>query len=199
MRSKVLCALIFAIGMAFAGTSGHAQVAPQAHQALSPLTIGAGLSDYDLDWGLGRRMLGITAWVDWKLPFKGKLLNGLGIEAEGRDTNFARPSTLSNMRQDTALGGVYYKFDMHHHIHPYVKALAGIGSIDFEVSNPTYHHDTRTVIAPGGGVDYHVWNGLSVRGDYEYQFWHALFGPHDLTPQGFTIGAVYSFGGRADN
>jgi hypothetical protein len=32
------------------------------------------------------------------------------------------------------------------------------------------------------------------RGEYEYQMWHAIFGPHDLTPQGFTFGVVYDLG-----
>jgi opacity protein-like surface antigen len=81
---------------------------------------------------------------------------------------------------------------------PYVKYLLGIGSIDFP-NQTTYGHDTRVVFEPGGGMDVRFWNQFSVRGEYDYQFWHQLFGPHDLTPQGFTIGAVYDFGRRATN
>ena len=56
--------------------------------------------------------------------------------------------------------------------------------------------DTRTVLAPGGGVDYQIGRHFAVRLDYEYQFWRAIFGPRDLNPNGLTLGAVYSFGGR---
>ena len=98
---------------------------------------------------------------------------------------------------DTALGGPMYQFRRHHsRIRPYVKYLMGIGSIDFP--NGTYYsHDTRAVFAPGGGVDVRFWNSFSVRGEYEYQYWHQLFGVHDLNPNGYTIGAVYDFGLRS--
>jgi hypothetical protein len=33
-----------------------------------------------------------------------------------------------------------------------------------------------------------------VRGDYEYQYWRHIFGPHDLNPNGVTIGVSYDFG-----
>jgi opacity protein-like surface antigen len=72
----------------------------------------------------------------------------------------------------------------------------GIGSIDFP-NGTTYSHDTRAVFEPGGGADVRVWKSFSVRGEYEYQFWRHIFGPRDLTPQGFTIGAVYDFGLRS--
>ena len=50
------------------------------------------------------------------------------------------------------------------------------------------------VLAPGGGVDYRVGGGVSLRADYEYQFWRHIFGPRDLNPNGITIGATYDFG-----
>jgi outer membrane autotransporter protein len=69
----------------------------------------------------------------------------------------------------------------------------GIGSIDFPSPGTTYGHDTRTVYEPGVGTDVRFWNRFSVRGQYDYQFWHQLF-QNDLNPQGFTVGVVYDFG-----
>jgi len=75
--------------------------------------------------------------------------------------------------------------------------LGGFGGISFENKrDPLYTHDTRTIFALGGGADIHVWNKVSIRADYEYQWWRQLFGPHDLNPNGFTIGGVYDFGRR---
>jgi len=170
------------------------QVVPAASDGGGiPLSVGVGLSDYDLDWGHGRRMVGISAWADWNLYHMPRLLRGLGIEAEGHAIDFARPSSLPNMRQDTALGGVTYTWRHFNKFDPYAKFVGGIGSIDFPSHNPHYHHDTFSVFAPGGGVEYRIWRHISVRGDYEYQFWTHFFGPNSLTPQGFTVGATYNF------
>ncbi len=46
----------------------------------------------------------------------------------------------------------------------------------------------------GVGADVRFWNCFSVRAEYDYQFWHAIFGPHDLNPNGITVGVVYDFG-----
>jgi hypothetical protein len=181
-----------------AACSAFSQVAPAATGGGSslPLVVGGGISDFDLDYGHGRRMEGITAWVDWNFNHMPRVLRGIGIEAEGHDINLNRPASLSKMRQDTGLGGAIYHLQRHRNIDPYVKFVAGIGSIDFPPIGKAaefYTHDTFDVFAPGGGVEYRVWRPVWVRVDYEYQFWHHTFGPHDLTPQGFTFGASYHF------
>jgi hypothetical protein len=137
-------------------------------------------------------MEGISAWADWfpnRLP---AALNGLGIEAEGRDTDFGRPAILPKLRQETITGGGIYTWNRYRNFRPYAKFLAGIGSLDFPPLG-TYSHDTFLVFVPGGGVEYHAWRHIWIRGDYECQFWQHVFGPHDLTPTGFTIGASYDF------
>lgn len=192
-----------------------AQVVPAAEQGGLPLVAGAGVSGFNIDWGQDafgrvRYMEGVTVWLDWnltRLPGP-SLLRGLSVEMEGRDINFGLPASLSNaelhdtgtnMRQDTGLGGVTYTWRGFHRVHPYGKALAGIGSIDFPplaASPPTYRHDNRTITAFGAGADLRVWRSLWARADWEYQFWPDLFGsPHPLTPTGITIGAVYDFKG----
>jgi opacity protein-like surface antigen len=170
----------------------YSQVSPAARQGGPPFVVGGGVSDFSIDYGPGKRMLGITAWADWYPNNLPGVLNGLGIEVTGHDINYDRPGGIGRMRQDTGLGGPIYTWDRYRNFRPYIKYVMGIGSIDFASSGP-YRHDTFGVFAPGGGVEYHAWRHIWIRGDYEYQFWHHTFGPHDLTPNGFTVGASYDF------
>jgi hypothetical protein len=172
---------------------GFSQVAPSATQVEFPLEVGAGFSDYIFDFGT-IHMYGPSAWVDWDYYGPPKWLHGFGIEVEGRDLSLGKPSDYQgNLRQDTAEGGVIYKWRDFHHVRPYGKFLLGYGVIEFNKNVPGYTHDSRTVTAPGCGLDYRVYRNISVRADYEYQFWLQLFNLHALNPQGVTIGASYNF------
>lgn len=194
MRWKSIVVLFVFLFFFEAALQSKAQVTYSAREGKLPFTVGFGVSDFSDDWGIKNpRQVGITLWADWRLPRTPPALEGLGIEFEGRDVNYATPSYLPGHRMDTALGGFIYEFHRQGSIRPYVKYLMGIGSIDFP-NQTTYQHDTRTVFAPAGGVDFRFWNQLSVRGEYEYQFWRQIFGPHDLTPNGFSVGVVYDFG-----
>jgi hypothetical protein len=199
MRAKLVIVPMLALFFFGAGSKARAQVTYSAEEGKLPFTVGAGVSDFLDDWGnTNPRQVGITMWVDWRVPHLPSRLQGLGIEFEGRDINYATPSYLPGHRMDTALGGPIYQWRGKSRIRPFGKYLLGIGSIDFP-NGTTYSHDTRTVYEPGGGVDVRFWNSFSVRGEYDYQFWHQLFGTHDLTPNGYTIGAVYDFGLRSRN
>ena len=181
MRSKlVLAALVI-----FSTLPVFAQVAPAAKISGFPLGVGVGLTDYSLDYGPGRRMVGVSAWADYNL------FHGLGIEAEGTTIFGGKPSVLQRMKQDTIKGGIIYRYHEIFHLRPYAKALGGLGSIDFPSRNPLYTHDTYTVYAFGGGLEYKAWKTLYVRGDYEYEFWQSFQNRHFLNPNGFTIGATY--------
>jgi hypothetical protein len=189
------------------------QVVPAAEAGGLSLVAGVGVSGFNIDWGhdaFGRTryMEGATLWVDWnltRLPGP-SALRGLGVEVEGRDIDFGLPASLSNaemhdtgtnMRQDTGLAGVIYTVRRFRLVRPYGKLLAGLGSIDFPplpASPPSYRHDNRTIVAFGGGADFHACRHVWIRADWEYQFWRGLFGsPNALTPTGVTIGAVYDF------
>ena len=195
MRWKSMVVPVLALFFMGAALPARAQVTYSAETGKLPFTVGVGVSNFSDDWGIqDPRQVGITMWVDWRLPRMPPLLDGLGLEFEGRDVNYATPSYLPGHRMDTALGGVMYQFRRRSHIRPYGKYLLGIGSIDFPSPGATYVHDTRTVYEPGGGVDVRFWNRFSARAEYDYQFWHQIFGPNDLTPNGFTIGVVYDFG-----
>ena len=195
MRLKPTLKLAFIAVLVTMVMPVHSQVVPAASQGGVPIVIGGGFSDYSIDWGPGKRMDGYSAWVDYYPYGLPSVLNGLGVEVEGHAIDFDRPAIISKMRQDTALGGPIYSWNRHRNFRPYVKFLVGVGSIDFPPPNsaPNYSHDTFSVYAPAGGLEYHLWQHIWIRGDYEYQFWHDTFGNTDLTPTGFTVGASYDF------
>jgi len=116
------------------------------------------------------------------------------------DLQIAPPVELPGMRHDTAEGGGIYTWRHLAKVRPYGKFLVGFGSMDFPKStllrpNGTpYSHDTRTVYAPGGGVNVDITRHVALRVDYESQFWpHFLGHATALTPNGLTVGATYSF------
>ncbi len=191
MKFKIVLA-----GLLFAGALPlFSQSAPTATQGELPLTVGFGMSSWDVDWAHGR-MQGITAWADWNFYQAPSVLRGLGIEAEGRDINWGRVHQPSNYRQDTAEGGPIYTVRKFSRFQPYAKYLLGIGSMDFTIpGHPHYHHDSRELYAPGLGVTFFATKSILVRVDYEYQFWGKLFGGTP-NPQGFTLGAAYDFSRR---
>jgi opacity protein-like surface antigen len=182
---------LFVVG---AASKARAQVTYSAQEGKLPFTVGFGVADFSDDWGSHNpRQVGLTLWLDWRIPHMPSKLDGLGLEFEGRDINYATPSYLPGHRMTTGLAGPMYEWRRQGRVRPFAKYLIGIGNLDFP--NPSnYQQDTRTIYAPGGGVDVRLLSRLSVRGEYEYQFWHAIFGPRDLTPQGFTVGVVYDFG-----
>lgn len=195
MRSIAL-PLLFTISLSVLTASRLvAQAAPAAETGGLTLAVGAGLSDYDVDWGYGR-MLGGTLWVDAEPPLRPVWLHGLGAEIEARDISPNHSSTQpSNYREDTLGGGVTYTVHRYRSIRPYGKFLASYGSMDFETSSPTYSHDSRTVYAPGGGLAVDLHRNFWARVDYEYQFWPQLLG-RTTDPQGFTFGVMYDLDHR---
>lgn len=173
-----------------ASLPGFSQVVAAATSGGNPLVVGVGFSDYYSDWS--GSIAGPTLWVDWNLYRLPSLFGGFGLEAEGRDLNYARTGGTPNLRQDTAEGGLIYTLRRYGRIEPYGKFLVGYGSMDFHSGNPNYKHDSRGITAPGAGVEYRLAGPLWVHGDYEYQFWPD-WGKHTLNPQGFTIGTAYEF------
>jgi len=177
--------IVLAVLLALVSLPGIAQVAPAVKIGGLPLGIGGGISDFNLDYGRGRRMLGASAWIDYNL------FHGLGITAEGTTIFADRPDSLERMRQDTIQGGAVYKYHPIHRFRPFVKGMVGEGSIDFPSKNPRYTHDTYLMYSAEAGGEYRLWNTLFAHGDYEYQFWPQYQGPNTLNPNGFTFGATY--------
>jgi opacity protein-like surface antigen len=194
MRLKSLVVSFVFLLVVGGASHSRAQVTYSAREGKLPFTVGLGISDFSDDWGVHNpRQVGITLWADWRLPHLPHALDGLGLELEGRDINYATPASIPGHRMDTALSGPTYQFRRQSSIRPFVKYLMGIGSIDFP-NGSTYSHDTRTVFAPSGGVDLRFRNQYSVRAEYEYQIWHIF--SDNLTPNGVSVGVVYDFGRR---
>jgi opacity protein-like surface antigen len=185
MRLKFFLVAFF-LGFAI---SGRAQVAPAAKVSGIPIGVGAGVSNYNLDYGQGRRMTGLVA--------RGSvgIFHGFGIDVSARSIFMFTPSTFTRMQESTFLAGVYYEAPLMFHVRPFVRGAGGLGLIEFPSPNPYYTRDTNTVYAISGGVEVPVRNRLYLRGEYEYQFWREFQGPNNLTPQGATLGVTYYLGG----
>jgi opacity protein-like surface antigen len=186
MRLRAFCATTALLVLqGFGAHEATAQVAPAAYGGGRPIGIGVGFSDYDLDYGPGRRMQGLVV--------RGGvgIFHGLGIDGNARSIFINTPSQLTRMQQTTFLGGVYYESPSIWRFTPFVRFGAGLGVIEFPSGNPAYSRDSYTAFAPSGGLEYPITRKWFVRAEYEYQFWHQYHGPYDLTPQGATVGVTY--------
>jgi opacity protein-like surface antigen len=189
MRLKLALAILF-LNAALPALS---QTAPASQGGGGiPIMVGVGFSSFYTDYSAYER--GPAFWIDWNIFHGASFLNGIGLEIEGRDLNYLRSGDIPNLREDTIGGGPIYRFRHFHRFNPYGKFLISYGSIDFISDDPFYKHDSRTVYAPGTGLEYRAWRNVWVRGDYEWQFWPEFPHSHALSPDGFTIGASYDFG-----
>jgi hypothetical protein len=197
MRLNVWSSVLAAI-LIFAAIPSFSQVRPSAQTGGIPLIVGAGFSNFNIDFGQDRRISGGTVWADWTIRHVPRRMYGLGIEVIARDLSVGVPSSLPNMRYDTAGGSVIYRYLRPRSFHPYAKVGGQYGSIDFP-GPPTYSHDTRGLATLAGGVDFHAFSHVWVRADYEYQIWQTMFGKTThLTPQGITVGPQWDFGRQAE-
>lgn len=183
--------IALAVLLVIASSRAFSQVVPHGTREGLPLNVGLGYSNYHTDWS--GRLGGPMFWIDWNFDKAPLLLDGVGVEVEGRDLNYNRSGIDPKLRMDTISGGLIYNWRHYHRFHPYAKFLVGYGSIDFTSPNPNYTHDTRIVYAPGGGAEYRVYQNVWLRGNYEYQFWPDFFSHHTMNPTGFTVGFAYNF------
>jgi len=181
MRSK----LVLAVLLLFPAFPAFSQVAPAAKVSGIPLGVGVGLMNYSMDYAPGDRIMGVSAWSDYKV------YHGLGIEAEGTALFFAKPARITRFEQNTIKGGLIYHTPTALGFHPYVKALVGVTRGEFSVRNPFYTVDTFTNYGFGAGVEYKAWRSVFVRADYEYTYLTTYLSPNSLNPNGVTVGATY--------
>ena len=193
MNTKTIPRLFCIVMLLMAASYGFSQVVPAAKSGRGslPLVFGGGYSNFSMDWGPGHRSNGIYAYVD-VYPFPA-FLHDVGIELEGRSSRWGNP--IPNLREDTGMIGGIYSYSHLQRIRPYGKFLAGIGSMDFPAfpSAPKYTHDTFFADAAAGGADVQLYEGIWVRGEYQYQWWHNVFGGHTYTPNGISVGLHYDF------
>ena len=172
-----------------------AQTVYDATEGSLPLRVGAGISDYYTEI-YPNHFKGPTVWADWTFRRVPKIMQGIGIEGEGRELTWGQPKG-SSWSFVTFGGGPIYSRTYHRVLRPYAKILVNyseqrhIQGAQFAAS---YQADKWLTFAPGGGVDVHAWRHIWVRADYEYQFWKVMWtNDHFLNPQGVTLGLAYDF------
>lgn len=167
------CAFLLSSVVVLGASRVTAQAVPTATGPASTLQVGAGLSDYHIDYGQ-RWLGGPFVWVNYN-----PLLH-LGIEGEAR---FLRYNQDLGVHGSTYLAGP--RFILHRGpTEPYLKVLAGAGRLAFPYA---YAHGNYFVVAGGGGVDVRLGSRIKVRViDVTYQQW----------PQ-FSFGTMSSYGASA--
>jgi hypothetical protein len=152
--------------LCFAGSvAASAQVVPAGFQDRIKLSVGGTASEYYLQYGQ-TRLLGVTAFSDFDA------WRHFGIEGEARFLEFDQPK---NVHAETYLAGPRYKIYLGK-FQVYGKGLIGFGQFHYPYG---YGRDNDFVVAPGGGIDYHISPRVHLRlADFEYQYWPEFhYGP----------------------
>lgn len=195
MRLKVWSSVL-AVILFFAAVPSFSQARPSAKTGGLPLVVGAGYSNYDVDFGGGGRISGGTLWADWTIRQMPRRFYGLGVEFTARDLSLDGSSRLSSMR--SAGGNIIYHYLRPRNFRPYVKAGGQYTSFTLPPLG-NFYRDSRSLYAVGGGADFRAWSQVWVRADYEYQIWPSALGIPRPNVNGFTIGPQWDFGRRREN
>ena len=175
-RSFAALCLVLSVVVLMPGQVAWSQSSEDANAGARFIWVGGGVSGYYLQYG-ALKNLGITGYVDMDSVRK------LGMETEGR---WLELHQTNNIHAETYLAGPRYHFNLGR-FQPYVKGLSGLGEFNFTYN---YAHGRYFVIAPGGGFDYRVNRRLTVRTDFEYQYWPQFtFGP--MSAGGASVGIRY--------
>jgi hypothetical protein len=163
LQHLALPAITLTCALVFGSAEGRAQATPTA--------IGPGYGQHYIG--------GETAFLD------ANLYRRIGVEFEGRLLNF---HTSEDVKEQTYLAGIKISTNPRN-LRPYVKLLAGRGTLDFPFH---YAVGSYFVVAPAAGLDWHLsdsrWSMRVV--DFQYQIWPQFtFG--ELHPYGITSGVSY--------
>jgi len=180
----IVCWLCALAGLA-AGTAC-AQVVPSATGPGRSLWAGAEYTNIHagFPYESAQRLWGIGGFADYHITAH------IGAEGEAR---FLRFHSYYGETEDNYLVGPRYTFRGIGKLQPFGQCLAGLGKIQypFQIGSGTY-----LAVAPGGGANYRLSRRLTVRGEYEYQFWPnspniANEPAHAITPNGFNVGLAF--------
>jgi opacity protein-like surface antigen len=184
---RIWRAIVFSLLLsAVVGTPvvGHAQVAPSVYGGGANFWTGTEYSYFDSDLAGPTKTGGIGVYAIFNRDAH------WSAEVSARFMSFT-PSDAGV--EQTYMTGPRYMLHRRGRLQPYVKALVGVGKINFPND---LGHGSYFIYAPGGGAEYAVRPRLSIRVDYVYEFWPSAPGipnlpSHGVTPHGFSVGASY--------
>jgi Outer membrane protein beta-barrel domain len=177
---QIIVSLIFASS---AGVALHCQAIPTAER-LAAVQVGGGLNIVSPDYNPGT-IKGYSVYGDFDFT------RHIGIEGDIHQANIITPTDIA---ESSYLLGPRFFFTRGR-LHPYGKALVGVGVFTFQpvYVNSTSQSSTHKIFAFGGGLDVSFRHHINVRAfDMEYQRWPS-FGGSGLTPIAITVGAAYRF------
>ncbi len=162
--------------------AAHAQALPSATSSGVSYQAGGGISFGQPDYA-DDVIKGVTVFGNMDFH------SGLGLVLEYHNLELVTPQDIG---EASIVGGIRYGRRYKGKFYPYIKATAGVGTLQFEQG--TYATTTSynyKIYAVGGGVEYHTDGHLMLRlVDFEYQDW-PNFQPNGLDPYVITIGAGY--------
>lgn len=150
----------------------------------------------DVPFGCNSQLVGPTALFDLDVAPR------WGVEGEARWLHWDGPGSQI---ESNYLAGPRYRVLHFDRFGGWVKVMLGAGL----VTTPNWPSVNSVkgsyfAYAPGGTVEYRLTDRLSLRGDYEFQFWPSFAGPpgdnssgmfvehnHGLTPNGFSLGVTW--------
>ncbi len=183
-----------------------AQVPQSAVGGYSRLWAGGEISSFNPDYSCSSsipfncksQLIGPAAFFDFNVKPK------YGVEGEARWLHW---NGQGGEIESNYLGGGRYRAYRYGRLDAWVKLLMGGGLITtpyFPVAGSL--KGSYFALAPGGTLEFRLTDRISLRGDYEYQFWPAFTGPpsysstgalvqhgNGLTPNGFSLGVTYRF------
>jgi hypothetical protein len=182
MLKKILSLMIVLLPCAMAG----AQVVPAARGGAlgNGLRVGGEFSAFNPDFS-SQELYGVGAYVDYDVK------KWIGVEGNVRFMQFNKFS--GKLTQNTYAGGARFIYNKNKFA-PFGKVMYGLATTTFPPFsfNPNYTSDSYPYYSIGAGLDYKVNRRISIRGEYEYQFWSNFQGrSKPLEPNGFTFGASY--------
>ena len=154
--------------------------------------VGASVSVFNPDYGCGSNSV-FSCWnhdvigISPNVNTSAFLFQRIGAEGQVRILHWKGPGFLT---ETTYMGGPRADLFRYKKLVLSARFLAGVGHLSVD---PYYGTGTYFAFAPGGIADYHIVKRLYARFDYEYQFWPSFSGGGGLTPNGVSLGMMYSF------
>lgn len=196
MKKSLLCILLWSL---IPSTLVFSQARESADETSNSLQAGAEFSVFNPDFycssnspltcgGRYSLLKGVGVFGDFNVR------PNWGAEGEARWLHW---DGLQGQVESTYLIGPRYRIYRFRRVGLWVKFLVGIGGITTQgYPGPNTLKGTMFVYAPGAAVNYRLTRKFAIRGDYEFQKWpsFAVMPPHNhgLTPNGFSVGVVYT-------